>query len=145
VVTRCTAAAVDLVVMILMLLVGYVVVIGFAFLLNPRSFSFPSGIGWSVPAAGFVLGVLYLALCWHVAGRTYGDALLGLRVVSHRGGQLRLVAALLRAITCMLFPIGLLWVALSSANRSVQDVLLRTSVVYDWLPAAGARIAGTAG
>ena len=28
--------------------------------------------------------------------------------------------------------IGLLWVALSRENRSVQDLVLRTSVVYDW-------------
>jgi uncharacterized RDD family membrane protein YckC len=145
VVTRFTAAAVDLVVMIVMLFAGYVIVIGFAFLLNPRSFSFPSEIGWSIPAAGFVLGVPYLTLCWHVAGRTYGNALLGLRVVNHRGGQLGLLAALLRAIACMLFPIGLVWVVVSSANRSVQDVLLRTSVVYDWQPTTGTRIAGPAG
>jgi hypothetical protein len=30
------------------------------------------------------------------------------------------------------FPIGILWVAMSHENRSVQDVVLRTSVIYDW-------------
>jgi hypothetical protein len=37
-----------------------------------------------------------------------------------------------RAATCVVLPIGLYWVLFSSANRSAQDVLLRTSVVYDW-------------
>jgi hypothetical protein len=32
----------------------------------------------------------------------------------------------------VLFPILLLWVAVSRQNRSVQDLVLRTSVVYDW-------------
>jgi hypothetical protein len=32
---------------------------------------------------------------------------------------------------CTLFPIGLLWVLVSRGNRSVQDLMLRTSVVYE--------------
>jgi hypothetical protein len=44
------------------------------------------------------------------------------------------VTALLRAAFCVFFPIGLLWCAGSRANRSVQDVVLRSSVVYDWSP-----------
>jgi uncharacterized RDD family membrane protein YckC len=43
-----------------------------------------------------------------------------------------LVVALLRALACVLFPLGLLWVAFSRDLRSVQDIVLRTSVVYDW-------------
>jgi len=30
------------------------------------------------------------------------------------------------------FPIGVLWVAVSRTNKSVQDILVRTSVIYDW-------------
>jgi hypothetical protein len=33
-------------------------------------------------------------------------------------------------VLCTLFPIGLLWVLVSRENRSVQDLMLRTSVVY---------------
>jgi hypothetical protein len=32
----------------------------------------------------------------------------------------------------MVFPIGVLWVAVNRENRSVQDIVLRTSVVYEW-------------
>jgi uncharacterized RDD family membrane protein YckC len=37
----------------------------------------------------------------------------------------------LRAVLCTIVPIGLFWVGLSRDNRSVQDLLLRTSVVHD--------------
>jgi hypothetical protein len=30
------------------------------------------------------------------------------------------------------FPIGLAWAIISRRNRSVQDVVLRTIVIYDW-------------
>ena len=35
-------------------------------------------------------------------------------------------------VLCVVFPIGLLWCVVSEENRSVQDLLLRTSVIYDW-------------
>ena len=36
---------------------------------------------------------------------------------------------------CALFPIGLVW-CVGPARRSLQDLLLRTVVIYDWLPEA---------
>jgi uncharacterized RDD family membrane protein YckC len=57
---------------------------------------------------------------------------MGLRVVSRSGGDLSLGVALVRAAACVLFPVGLLWAAVSRGNRSLQDVVLRTRVVYDW-------------
>jgi uncharacterized RDD family membrane protein YckC len=76
--------------------------------------------------------ILYLTVAWWFGGRTYGDLVMGLRVVTRNGGPVHLVVALLRAVACVLFPLGLLWVAFSRDLRSVQDVVLRTSVVYDW-------------
>ena len=84
----------------------------------------------------FVLLTAYLAFSWAGTGRTYGAALLGVRVVNHKGATMRLPGAILRAVLCVVFPIGLLWVAISSANRSIQDVIFRTSVIYDWSPRA---------
>ncbi len=40
--------------------------------------------------------------------------------------------ALGRGAFYALFPLGLLWAAVDGRNRSVQDLVLRTSVVYDW-------------
>ena len=79
-----------------------------------------------------VLLTAYLAVGWVSTGQTYGDRLLGLRVVDRHGRRLGPGLALVRAVLCVLFPILLFWVVLSRENRSVQDVLLRTSVVYDW-------------
>lgn len=134
VVTRLTAGLLDLLVSIGIVAAIYGGWAGLLFLVQPRSFRWPDGLGWSIPVIGFVVVTPYLALSWSATGRTYGDALLGLRVVSRHGHRLRLPRALLRAVLCVLFPIGLLWTAVSRANRSVQDVLLRTSVIYDWAP-----------
>jgi hypothetical protein len=35
-----------------------------------------------------------------------------------------------RAVLCVIFPVGLLWVLVSQENRSAQDLVLRTSVIY---------------
>ena len=43
-----------------------------------------------------------------------------------------IVTALLRAVFNVVFPLGLAWVVVSRQNRSIQDVVLRTSVIYDW-------------
>jgi uncharacterized RDD family membrane protein YckC len=111
---------------------GYAAVAALRFLWNSRTFTFPApGFGLLV-VAGSVVMVLYLTACWTASGRTYGDHLLGLRVVGRCGRRLRPVPALLRAVLCVVFPIGLFWLVISRDNRSVQDVLLRSSVVYDW-------------
>lgn len=132
IVSRVVANGLDLLVIVAVVCALYAVVTGLAFLLRPRSFDFPSGLWWSAPAAVVVVAVPYLAWCWRTTGRTYGDAVLGLRVVNRDGRPLRLVGAILRALFCVFFPIGLLWVAVSPANRSVQDEVQRTSVIYDW-------------
>jgi uncharacterized RDD family membrane protein YckC len=134
VVTRVVANAVDLGVVIAIVGAIYAVIAATAFLLHPRSFHWPTGLGWSIPVIGFVVLVPYLTLSWCMTGRTYGDALLGLRVVNYRGERMRIAGAALRAVACTVFPIGVLWIAISPANRSLQDLVLRTSVIYDWTP-----------
>ena len=47
-----------------------------------------------------------------------------------------MLVALARALLYVAFPIGLVWCAGSGTHRSLQDVVLRTSVVYDWMPRA---------
>lgn len=134
VVTRMVAAAIDGIVVSGVLLAGYGALAVAFFLLDPRRFTFPDiGLLFSMTSA-FVVLVVYQALAWWLTGRTYGGRVMGLRVVSFRGGRQRLSGALLRSLFCAAFPIGILWVAVSRENRSVQDVVLRTSVVYDWQP-----------
>ena len=136
-VTRMVAAAIDGVVVILLLLVGYAATAVSLFLLDPRGFSFPDlGLLFSLTSA-FVVLVVYETLAWWLTGRTYGGRVIGLRVVSSRGQRLRLAGSFARALFTAVLPIGILWVAVSRENRSVHDVVLRTSVVYDWQPRGG--------
>lgn len=133
-VTRMVAAALDGVVVVVVLLVGYAAVAVFLFLLDPRGFSLPEvGLLFSM-ASAFVVLVVYQTLAWWLAGRTYGGLVMGLRVVGFRGRRLRLTGSFARSLFCAFLPIGILWVAVSRQNRSVQDMVLRTSVVYDWQP-----------
>ena len=81
---------------------------------------------------GIGLTLVYLTASWATTGQTYGDRLLGLRVVNARGGRMRWGGAALRAGLSIVFPAGLLWTVVSERNLSVQDLLLRTRVVYDW-------------
>jgi uncharacterized RDD family membrane protein YckC len=126
------ANVIDFVAVALVLLGGYAVVAGFRFLWRPVDFRFPSPSLALVIAVGAAIWIAYLGLLWGFTGRTYGDGVFGVRVVDARGRKLGPLQALLRAVLCVVFPLGLLWVVVSPQNRSVQDVLLRTSVVYDW-------------
>ena len=131
-VTRLIACAVDGVVIALVTLVLWGSVVLTRFLLHPRSFSVPQASFLLRTSVVLGLLVLYLTVGWATSGRSYGAHVMGLRVVNFRGGRLRPVTALVRALFCVFFPIGLFWVAASRSNRSLQDTVLRSSVVYDW-------------
>jgi uncharacterized RDD family membrane protein YckC len=130
-VTRSLANIVDVVVVVLALAGGYVAVAATRFLAGPTSFQFPQPEGGTLLLVGLGIQAVYFAITWAVVGGTYGDRLLGLRVTDDRGNRLRWGRCVVRAVACTVFPIGLLWVLLSPVDRSVQDAVLRTSVVYD--------------
>ncbi|TCN36685.1 putative RDD family membrane protein YckC [Kribbella orskensis] len=133
-VTRLIAGVIDGVLVVVSLLVAYVGANGLIFLFHPRGFQFSAASPILSVAAGLVLLVLYLTVAWSTIGRTYGCQVMGLRVVSRRGERLRLPVALLRAVLYVMFPIGLFFCAGGVGRRSLQDLVLRTSVIYDWLP-----------
>ncbi|MPZ82596.1 MAG: RDD family protein [Actinophytocola sp.] len=111
---------------------GYLGLAGVVFVVDPVSFRFPAPPRVVVVAVAGAVLVGYLAKSWTATGRTYGDLVLGLRVVDRRGRRLPFGKALLRALFCAVLPIGLLWTAVSAERRSVQDLVLRTAVTYDW-------------
>jgi uncharacterized RDD family membrane protein YckC len=137
VVSRVLAATIDCAVLVTALLAVWLGWAAVRFLLHPTTFSFPAPSLALVVAEGWVVAVLYLTASWATTGRSYGGHLLGLRVVNFRGRRMSWPGAFVRAGFCVLFPVGLGWSAVSRSNRSVQDVAMRTSVVYDW--AAGGR------
>ena len=131
-VSRLLASAVDLAAVSGTVAAGYLAVSMVLFLWNPGQFHFPAADRtWLLAAGGAVL-FCYLSASWVMTGRTWGDLLLGLRVVNYQGEQLRVYGAASRAALCVVFPIGIFYVAVSRANQSVADVVLRTSVVYAW-------------
>ena len=132
-VSRLLATGVDLGVTAAALVAIYAAWSALLFALDPRGFQFPTPsplVDWF---AGMAVLTVYLTASWSTTGRSYGQYLMGLRVVNLHGALLRAPLAFLRALFCVVFPVGLFWVAFSRENRSLQDVVLRTSVIHDWL------------
>jgi uncharacterized RDD family membrane protein YckC len=132
VVSRTVAMVIDAIVVVVEGLVLYAVVVTVRLMHKPRAFTWPT-VTW--PEAVTVLGVLcviYLTWGWTNTGRSVGGRLMGLRVTERDGGRLGVVRAIARALVCTLFPLGLYWCAVSRRRASIQDLLFRTTVVYDW-------------
>jgi uncharacterized RDD family membrane protein YckC len=132
IVSRSLTAAVDSLVVATVLVAAYVALCAVRFAWNPRTFSLPEPSGWFTVAAAGAVAAVYLTVGWWIAGRTYGCAVMGLRVVGRDDQDVRFAPALVRAVVCLLFPLGLAWCALDRRARSVQDLLVRTRVIYDW-------------
>ena len=133
VISRVIAGGVDYAVVFALVLGCYVGWAVFQFLLNPRNVGqLPTVNAGRVLLLGFVFMVLYLWLAFATTGRTFGDRLMGLRVVGRKGTRLRWWTAFVRALFYAVFPIGLFWCAVGRENRSVQDLVLRTSVIHHW-------------
>jgi uncharacterized RDD family membrane protein YckC len=130
IVSRATAAVIDLVVVLLLIGLLWVGLLLTRLALNPSSFRLPDVSVLFSTTATFAISVLYLAGCWAVSGCTVGAVVMGLRVVGRRGDRMPVPFALLRAAACVVFPIGLAWVAVDRDRRSVQDVVFRSRVVY---------------
>jgi uncharacterized RDD family membrane protein YckC len=132
IVTRGVAAIIDLAVVGVLMGSVYVGAVFVQLLFDPQSLSFRSpAVLMSITLfVGIAIG--YLTLCWATTGRTVGATMMGVRLVTRRHGLLRWPVAALRAFLCVIFGFGLLWVAVDRRRRSLQDLVLRTSVVYDW-------------
>jgi uncharacterized RDD family membrane protein YckC len=132
VVTRTAANVLDFLLAAGVVAGAYAAWCAVTFLINPTKFSFPTvSFLLLLICTGAVL-FTYFTVSWATTGRTFGDHQLGLRVVNPRGEQLRWPGAVIRAAFCVVLPIGLYWAIISPTNRSVQDAVLRTSVIYDW-------------
>jgi uncharacterized RDD family membrane protein YckC len=139
-VSRAVAALIDVTLVFLVVLGTIAVIWALSFIFSPEA---PGSTGSMAPdripgpAAmvlyGYWLNWAYWTIGWATSGRTIGNLVMGLRVVNFQGRHPRWIGAALRSAFCTVFPFGLLWVIPSGANRSVQDVVLRTSVIYDWV------------
>ncbi|WP_338893548.1 RDD family protein [Rhodococcus sovatensis] len=134
IITRGAAAVIDLLVVCALMGSAYVGSMFLQLLFDPGSFSFESPAVKLSVSVLIGLSMLYLTVCWASSGRTVGAIMMGIRLVTPRHGLVRWPLAALRAFLCVLFAFGLLWVAVDRRRRSLQDIVLRTAVVYDWQP-----------
>ena len=134
IVSRIFADAIDLLIVVAIAIVAYLGLSAVLFIVRPQRFTWPhpsTSLSSSVVA---LLLVLYLAIGWDETGRTAGKQVMGLRLVNRRGVPPFLWSALLRAVLCVVFPLGLVWSVFDRRSRSLQDLLMGTSVLYDWQP-----------
>jgi hypothetical protein len=129
-VSRSAAAIVDLSVVLVLIGLLYFGLALTTLALNPSTFAFPSvGVLFSSSVI-FGVAVVYLAGCWAISGCTAGAVVMGLRVTGRRAQRLPAFRALLRAVACVVFPVGLGWVVVDRQRRSLQDLVLGSRVVY---------------
>jgi uncharacterized RDD family membrane protein YckC len=124
-------------------LLFYLGVCAIAFVVRPRSFRWPDPGVLRLGGIWWALLVLYLTFSWTASGRTLGKQVMGLRVADQDAGRLRGGRALVRAILCATFPFGLLWCAIDRRHRALHDLVVRSTVAYDWLPTSARRARGT--
>ena len=78
----------------------------------------------------------YFAYSWAVSGRTFGMAVLGVRVVQADGGTLGpwrgVVRALAFPLSFLFFGLGFLGILVQREHRALHDLLAGTAVVYAW-------------
>ena len=131
IVSRGLAALVDMLVVLVTMGLLYLGLALTTLLVNPTSFRFPAPNLIFSTAVTAVVAALYLTACWTLSGRTLGAILLGIRVVGRSAERLGVAVAIVRAVACVLFPIGLVWVAVDRQRRSIQDVVLGSRVIFD--------------
>jgi uncharacterized RDD family membrane protein YckC len=90
-----------------------------------------------------VVGVIYVgwefvyyAYSWAASGKTFGMALLGVRVVDKSGAQVRPREAIVRTLALplsfLLLGLGFLGILVQRDRRALHDLIAGTAVVYDW-------------
>jgi uncharacterized RDD family membrane protein YckC len=133
IVSRISANAFDLAVVVIIYFAALITFAGVRFIATPKPFKVPHPPNWFSLIALFVIEVFYLAYGWSGERVTVGKGLVGLRVVSNRGEPIRLRRGFARAIVCSIIggPL-LLWAAVSKRNAALYDYPLKTAVIYEW-------------
>jgi uncharacterized RDD family membrane protein YckC len=135
IVTRFAAFVIDIVtIAVLFALGGHVVEYILTVLLRHR-FSL-SDASIAVYIALAVWAFLYFAYPIAVSGRTFGMAVVGVRVVRADGRELNARRAIVRTLALpfsfLLFGFGFLLIVLRADRRALQDLVAGSAVVYAW-------------
>ena len=78
----------------------------------------------------------YFGYSWAAGGKTFGMAILGIRVVRADGTVIDpwrgVVRALVFPLSFLLFGLGFLGILVGREHRALHDVIAGTTVVYSW-------------
>jgi len=78
----------------------------------------------------------YFGYSWAVSGRTFGMAVLGVRVVRADGNNLDpwrgVVRALVFPLSFLFFGLGFLGILVQREHRALHDLIAGTAVIYAW-------------
>lgn len=89
---------------------------------------------WSLAFAGWLFS--YFAYSWAASGKTFGMAVIGIRVVRDDGTAAHWRPAMLRTLALplsfLLCGLGFLGILVGARRRALHDVIARTAVVYSW-------------
>ena len=134
-VTRLAAFVVDIVVIAtLFSLFGHVVEFVVSVLSDDRINVARGTLGSRIALA--VWAFIYFAQPLAVAGRTFGMALAGLRVVRADGSEIDAWHAVIRVLALplsfLLFGLGLILILVRRDRRALHDLIASTAVVYAW-------------
>jgi uncharacterized RDD family membrane protein YckC len=132
VVSRTIVMAIDIVYVAAIAAVIYAGYAGVRFLRKPVRFTWPKTTFPVFMIVAMIVAVLALTIAWSSLGRTMGMRIMGLRIQTNEGGRVHIGRSFMRALTCVMFPLGLFWSAVSKRNASVHDLVFRTTVIYDW-------------
>jgi len=79
---------------------------------------------------------VYFAYSWAASGKTFGMAMLGVRVVSADGADATARQAVIRTLafplSFLIFGLGFAGIVLQRDRRALHDLIAGTAVVYAW-------------
>ena len=79
---------------------------------------------------------IYFAYSWAASGKTFGMAMLGVRVLAADGADATARQAVVRTLafplSFLLFGLGFIGIVLQRDRRALHDLIAGTAVIYDW-------------
>ncbi|MBM3669311.1 MAG: RDD family protein [Actinobacteria bacterium] len=130
-VTRAVSVLIDIALVSVLVVVGWAGTRFLIFVLRPTE-PLPTPDAFALLVFGYAFMVLYWMACWATTGRSLGGFAMGVRVRSRDGSRVGWLRSLGRAVFCVAVPPGLLWAIISHRDQSIQDIVLRTTVIRDW-------------